>query len=110
MIQYASIETQEESPHYDFINKFKQLWELIDTTQLSTFIAREKEYDLYPLRKLLQDSDDGYNRFNMDEMADAGEAYGEFLDIVRKDLRVTQQEKYLKEIVGIPIEKHFTCV
>lgn len=45
----------------------------------------------------------------MEEMADAGEAYGELLELIRKDLSMKKKEKMLKDIVSIPLEKHYTC-
>ena len=35
-------------------------------------------------------------RFRMEEMADAGEAFGELLDLIFKDLRTTGQDDILK--------------
>ena len=46
----------------------------------------------------------------MEEMADAGEAYGELLEFIRKDLEVIGKESKLKDIVRIPIEKHYTWI
>jgi len=95
---------------YSFVEKLKELWRLIDTTELSQFIRKDKIYDLYPLRNLLEDSDNSKSRFNMEEMADAGEAFGELLEFIRKDLEVIGNESKLKDIVRIPIEKHYTCI
>ncbi len=108
MLEYYKLETDDSSPNYAFVNKFKHLWEIIDRTEVEKFIAKDKIYDLYPLRNLLEDSENNNNRFNMEEMADAGEAFGELLEFIRKDLAVTDQDEGLKEIVRIPIEKHFT--
>eukprot|EP00345_Euplotes_harpa_P005740 CAMPEP_0168323420 /NCGR_PEP_ID=MMETSP0213-20121227/3469_1 /TAXON_ID=151035 /ORGANISM="Euplotes harpa, Strain FSP1.4" /LENGTH=44 /DNA_ID= /DNA_START= /DNA_END= /DNA_ORIENTATION= len=44
----------------------------------------------------------------MEEMADAGEAYGEILDMVFKDLAKTQDQDTLTSVVGLPLEKHYT--
>jgi hypothetical protein len=46
----------------------------------------------------------------MEEMADAGEAFGELLELIRKDLCLIGKEDQLKKIVQLPLEKHFTCV
>ena len=35
-------------------------------------------------------------RFWMEEMADAGEAFGELLDLILKDLKTTGQDEALK--------------
>ena len=50
MLKYYKIETDESSPNYNFIESFKELWRLIDKTELSKYIVRDKIYDLYPLR------------------------------------------------------------
>ena len=57
MLKYYKIETDESSPNYNFIESFKELWRLIDKTELSKYIVRDKIYDLYPLRNWLEDSD-----------------------------------------------------
>lgn len=45
---------------------------------------------------MLEKSSEGGNRFNMEEMADAGEAYGELLDLIYKDLCLLKKEPMLK--------------
>lgn len=109
MIDYYSMETDESNPNYKFVEKLKELWRLLDEASIRKFIKESKYYDLYPLRNVLEESDDGYNRFNMNDMADAGEAYGELLELIRKDLSIKYKEKMLKDIVSIPLEKHYTC-
>ena len=69
---------------------------MIDNGRLSKFTDKEKIYDLYPLRDVLDKTADGLNRFNMDEMADAGEAYGELLELIYKDLGILGKEHHLK--------------
>lgn len=109
MLEYHKLETSTENPNYNFIEELKELWSILDEADLSKFIVKDKEYDLYPLRNVLEDSDESRNRFNMEEMADAGEAYGELLELIRKDLSIVGKEDALKTIVQLPLEKHFTC-
>lgn len=108
MTEYYKMETDEKSPNHSFICKLKELFSLIDKANISRFTDNNKVYDLYPLRNVLEESDEAKNRFKMEEMADAGEAYGELLDLILKDLSTTNQESHFKSIVGLPLEKHYT--
>lgn len=109
MIKYYQMETDQDSPHYSFVLKFKELWELLDKAPIEKFISSVKWYDLYPLRNVLEESTEGTNRFTVEQMADAGEAFGELLDIIYKDLATTKQNKFFTDVVRIPIEKEYTC-
>lgn len=101
MIKYYELRTDEDDPNYEFVEKFKELWELIHTSKMSKFTCEKtKVYDLYPLREKLENFDDGQNRFNMEQMADAGEAYGELLNIIF--------ESWKEPNIAIKLEKHFT--
>mmetsp|Transcript_16611 Transcript_16611/g.19213 ORF Transcript_16611/g.19213 Transcript_16611/m.19213 type:complete len:120 (+) Transcript_16611:87-446(+) len=108
MIDYSKVDTALSTPNYYFVKRLKDLFKLIDSTSLKYFTMSAKVYDLYHLRNLLQDSDESKNRFTMEEMADAGEAYGEILDMVFKDLAKTQDQDTLTSVVGLPLEKHYT--
>jgi hypothetical protein len=102
MQQYYNQETSRDDPDYAFIEKLKELWGLIDQSEIEKFTGhKHKIYDLYPLRNELETIDDGNNRFNMEQMADAGEAYGELLNIIF--------EKWEGPNIAIKLEKHFTC-
>ena len=84
-----------------FIEKLKELWELIDTTDISKFLTyKKKVYDLYPLRNELEKFDDGSGRFNVEQMADAGEAYSELLSIIF--------ENWKKPNIAIKLEKEYS--
>ena len=96
MIVYGSMVTDPSSPHFEFVEKLKELIKIIDNEDISTFINKDKMYDLYPLRNVLELSDSAKNRFKVEEMADAGEAFGELLDLIYKDLEVTHEETILK--------------
>lgn len=108
MLQYYKFDTHEDNPNFNFIEKLKELFSIIDKAEMAKFISKPKVYDLYPLRNVLEDSNKGTNRFNMEEMADAGEAYGELLDLILKDLSLSRKEEFLLDAVALPLEKHFT--
>ena len=110
MFEYHNIVTDEDNPNYQFVEKLKELFSIVEKAKIEKFMREIKIYDLYPLRNVLEDSNQGTNRFNMEEMADAGEAYGELLDLILQDLAMLGKQKKLKEIVGIPLEKHYTWV
>ena len=61
MIEYYKTETNEDSQHYGFIEKLKELFSLIDKADLSKFTEKSKIYDLYPLRNVLEKSDEAKN-------------------------------------------------
>ena len=96
MINYSNMKTSPSSPYFQFVEKLKELIVLLVNEDISTFVNKDKMYDLYPLRNVLEKSDETKNRFKMEEMADAGEAFGELLDIIYKDLESTQEEILLK--------------
>ena len=108
MFEYHNIVTDEDNPNYQFVEKLKELFSIVEKAKIEKFMREIKIYDLYPLRNVLEDSNQGTNRFNMEEMADAGEAYGELLDLILQDLAMLGKQQKLKEIVGIPLEKHYT--
>lgn len=110
MLRYYKVESDKSNPNFSFVSKLKELWKIIDEAPMEKFIDKEKIYDLYPLRNVLDDTDHGNNRFNMEEMADAGEAFGELLDLIYKDLVMLHKESMLVDAVRIPLEKHFTCI
>ena len=62
MIDYYKLETDENSPHYYFVEKLKELFSLIDKAELTRFTGyKNKIYDLYPLRNVLEKSDEAKN-------------------------------------------------
>lgn len=102
MLKFYKKKTDPDDPNFSFIEKLKELWGLIDSTDISMFTNRKKMkiYDLYPLRNELEKFDDGQNRFRMEQMADAGEVYGELLNIIF--------EKWASSNISIKLEKHYT--
>ena len=102
MKKYYKIRTDPNDPNFVFIEKLKELWQIIDSADLSKFTDyKTKVYDLYPLREVFEQYDDGNNRFNLEQMADAGEAYDEILNIIFND--------WSKANVKIKLEKQYIC-